>query len=94
VQGAFWITRALAADAGEVDQPRVIGRGLQERRERGSSISQPAGCEMRDDEFCAQCLFLEDCYTRDRCGAGTRNYVVGRAGVRGACAKEGSIKAG
>jgi hypothetical protein len=54
VQGAFWITRALAADAGEVDQPRVIGRGLQERRECGRGISQPTGCEMGEDEISTQ----------------------------------------
>ena len=94
VQGAFWITRALAADAGEVDQPRVIGRGLKQRRECGSRISQPAGYEMREGEFDAQRLLLENCYARDCCGAGTGIYVVCRTGVRGACAKEGSAKAG
>jgi hypothetical protein len=93
VQGAFRITRALLADAGEVDQLRVIGRGSQERRERGYCISQPAGCEMGEGEFDAQCLLLEDGDAGDRC-ATRRDNVVRGAGVRGACAEERSVKAG
>jgi len=42
------------ADAGEVDQPRVVGRGLKQRRERGSRIPQPAGCKMLEYEIGAQ----------------------------------------
>jgi hypothetical protein len=74
-----------------VDQPRVIGRGLKQRRECGSGISQPPGYEMREDEFDGQRLLLEDGDAGNRCATWGDNVVSG-AGVRRACAIEGAFE--
>jgi hypothetical protein len=59
LEGEFEIAGAFAAEALKPDQPRIVGRGAKQRGKGGSSISQPAGCEMLENEIGGQRLLLE-----------------------------------
>jgi len=91
LNGALEVTGALMEDALKLDQPRIIGCGTQQRGENGRSISQPAGCEMLEDEVGGQCLLLEGR------GAGNllrtvRRELIRNSGVRCTSAKECTLE--
>jgi hypothetical protein len=92
LQGAWQIARTLMTKTVEPDEPRVVRRVCQQGRKGGSSIPQPACCEVLEDEIDRQRLLPK------RRGAGhlqrtVRRDLVRDSGVRSASAKEGALKA-